>query len=139
MESTQTSGTSADTPTVVYRKGSGYAPRIVGLRMRYETDILLTLPWPAHADPNELDNKACEVFEVIEEHAMCAIGPVVAVRYDEPSIEVAFTLCTASPEEVHAKVGEVVGMVEQHVGVNVSGPITSVRAPEHEHPHLLVC
>lgn len=107
--------------------------------MPYETDILLTLPWLAQADPAELDDKVCEVFEAIEEHAECALGPVVAARYDEPSIEVAFTVCTASQEEVHAKVAEVVGVVEQHVGINVTDPITSARAPESEHPHLLAC
>lgn len=106
--------------------------------MRYETDILLTLPWSADADPAELDNKACEVFEAIEEHAECALGPVVAVRYNEPAIEVAFTLRAASQEEVHAKVGEVVGVVEQHVGANLSEPVASARTPEHE-PYLLAC
>jgi hypothetical protein len=107
--------------------------------MRPETDILLTLPWSPDARTADLDDAASDVYEAIEEHADRVLGPVVAVRYDTPAIEIAFTVDTQLNEEVHAIVEGVVRVVEQHVGVNVDHPITSARAPEDEHPHLLAC
>ncbi len=106
--------------------------------MRNEYDILLTLPWTTPLDRDSLDDAACNVLSAVEDHGgEVALGPVVAGRYDEPAIELAFTVLAESNAEVHTKVGEVVAIIERQLGVRLASLDTSTREPCHDDSRTL--
>jgi hypothetical protein len=83
--------------------------------MATELDIIITLNPRIDMNDALLEDKMNEVLEIVENRASdIALGPAVAIDFDEKSIELAFTVQADAPSGAHAVVAKVMEIVEQH-------------------------
>jgi hypothetical protein len=96
-----------------------------------EYDIVVNLRAVESVDRDELEDRAFEVLDAVEQHAGgIADGAGVAANFPRHEIELVFTVFAAKPSEVHQRVADVMAIVEQHTPITMAGSATA--APHHD-------
>jgi hypothetical protein len=91
-----------------------------------EYDIVLQLCAPASVDNDLLENQMYEVLGVVEQRAEdIALGPVVAVDYDERIIDLGFNVEAPTLEQSQQRVADVLKLIEQYTDVQFTPTATS--------------
>lgn len=100
----------------------------------YESEIILKLTTSNPSlDESALEDHMFAVLDAVEEHAESALGPVVAVDFDEKTIELAFSLCHNAQSEAQQVVSDVLKVIEAHTPVSFGETTSHVGKPADEH------
>ncbi len=89
-------------------------------------DIVLQLCAPPTVNRDRLEEHMYGVLGVVEDHAdEIALGPVVAVDFEDRLIDLAFTVQASSLEQAQQRVLDVIGIVEAKADLGFTPTATS--------------
>ncbi|HEV3002412.1 MAG TPA: hypothetical protein VGW75_16840 [Solirubrobacteraceae bacterium] len=99
----------------------------------HESEIILKLSTENPAvDDETLEEHMFAVLHAVEEYADSALGPVVAVDFDNRTIELAFSLLHDTQSQAQKIVSDVLKVIEAHTPVSFGETTTHVGKPPHE-------
>ena len=80
-------------------------------------------------DREALEEGLMDALDALRQYAKAtALGVVGGVDFETSTIELEFTVEAVSPGVMHARIGEIVEILEQHVGLRYAGSREEARA-----------
>lgn len=99
----------------------------------HESEIILRLTTTdSSIDDTTLEEHMFAVLDAVEQYAESALGPVVAVDFDDRSIELAFSLCHQTQSEAQRVVSDVFKVIEANTPVSFGETTAHVGKPAPE-------